>query len=43
MSYYIRLKNKATGETARMKHPQYVRGGTVRAVMDERTGQLVQA
>lgn len=43
MSYDIRLKNKATGETARMKHPQYVRGGTVRAVMDERTGQLVQA
>ena len=43
MSYDIRLKNKATGETARKKHPQYVRGGTVRAVMDERTGQLVQA
>ena len=43
MSYDIRLKNKATGETARMKHPQYVKGGTVRAVMDERTGQLVQA
>lgn len=43
MSYDIRLKNRITGETAMMKHPQYVRGGTVRAVMDERTGQLVQA
>lgn len=43
MSYDIRLKNRITSETARMRHPQYVRGGTVRAVMDERTGQLVQA
>ena len=43
MSYDIELKNKVTGETAKMRHPQYVRGGTVRAVMDERTGQLVQA
>lgn len=43
MSYDIRLKNRITSETASMRHPQYVRGGTVRAVMDERTGQLVQA
>ena len=43
MSYDIELKNKVTGETAKMRHPQYVRGGTVRAVVDERTGQLVQA
>lgn len=43
MSYDIELKNKVTGETAKMRHPQYVRGGTVRAVVNERTGQLVQA
>ena len=43
MSYDIELISKVTGETAKMRHPQYVRGGTVRAVMDERTGQLVQA
>lgn len=43
MSYDIKLENKVTGETAKMRHSQYVRGGTVRAIMDERTGQLVQA
>ena len=43
MSYDIELKNKVTGETAKMRHPQYVRGGTVRAEVNERTGQLVQA
>ena len=43
MSYDIELKNKVTGETAKMRHPQYVRGGTVRAVVEERTGQLEQA
>ena len=26
MSYDIELKNKVTGETATMRHPQYVRG-----------------
>ena len=31
MSYDIELVNKVTGETAKMKHPQYVRGGTVPA------------
>lgn len=41
MSYDIRLKNRITGETAMMKHPQYVICGTVRAVIDERTGHLV--
>ena len=25
MSYDIELKNKVTGETAKMRHPQYVR------------------
>ena len=43
MSYDIELKNKVTGETAKMRHPQYVRGGTVPAVVDKRTGQFVQA
>ena len=43
MSYDIELISKVTGETAKMRHPQYVRGGTVRAVMDERPGPLVQA
>ena len=42
MSYDIELKNKVTGETAKMRHPQYVRGGTVRAEVNERTGQLVR-
>lgn len=43
MSYDIKLKNKKTGETAFMQHPQYVRGGTVPAKTDPVTGALVQA
>lgn len=43
MSYDIELRNRATGETAKMRRPQYVRGATVSAIIDERTGQLVQS
>lgn len=43
MSYDLELVNKKTGETAKMRHAQYVRGGTVPAVMDPVTGNLVQA
>ena len=38
-----RTQNKITGKTAKMKHPQYVRRGTVRAIMDLETGKLVPA
>ena len=41
MGYSIELINKITGKTAKMKHPQYVRRGTVRAVMDPETGKLI--
>lgn len=43
MSYDIELKNKVTGETAKMRHPQYVRGGTVPAKLNPMTGELEQA
>lgn len=43
MSYDIELKNKVTGETATMRHPQYVRGGTVPAKLNPMTGELEQA
>lgn len=43
MSYDIELKNRVTGETAKMKHHQYVRGGTVPARMNPETGKLEQA
>lgn len=43
MSYDIELVNKKTGKTASMRHPQYVRGGTVPAIFDPATGELVQA
>ena len=43
MSYDIRLKHTKTDETAVMKHPQLIRGGTVRAMYNEQTGQLEQA
>lgn len=43
MSYDIELKNKVTGETAKMRHPQYVRGGTVPARLNPATGELEQA
>ena len=42
MSYDIRLKHIKTNETAVMKHPQLIRGGTVRALYNEQTGQLEQ-
>ena len=40
MSYDIELKNKVTGETATMRHPQYVRGGNVPARLNPMTGEL---
>lgn len=43
MSYDIELKNKVTGETAKMRHPQYVRGGNVPARLNPMTGRLEQA
>ena len=43
MSYDIELKNKVTGETATMRHPQYVRGGNVPARLNPITGRLEQA
>ena len=43
MSYDIELVNKVTGETAKMKHPQYVRGGTVPARVNPVTKELEQA
>lgn len=43
MSYDIELRNKVTGETAKMRHPQYVRGGTVPARLNPATGELEQA
>ena len=43
MSYDIELVNKVTGETAKMKHPQYVRGGTVPARANPVTKELEQA
>lgn len=43
MSYDIELKNKVTGETATMRHPQYVRGGNVPAKLNPMTGELEQA
>ena len=43
MSYDIELKNKVTGKTAKMRHPQYVRGGTVPARLNPMTGELEQA
>ena len=43
MSYDIELKNKVTGETATMRHPQYVRGGNVPARLNPMTGRLEQA
>lgn len=43
MSYDIELKNKVTNETAKMRHPQYVRGGNVPARLNPMTGELEQA
>lgn len=43
MSYDIELKNKVTGETTTMRHPQYVRGGNVPARLNPMTGELEQA
>lgn len=43
MSYDIELINKVTGETAKMRHPQYVRGGTMPAKLNPATGELEQA
>lgn len=43
MSYDIELRNRVTGETAKMRHPQYVRGGTVPARLNPMTGELEQA
>ena len=43
MSYDIELKNKATNETAKMRHHQYVRGGNVPARLNPITGKLEQA
>ena len=40
MSYDIELKNKVTGETATMRHPQYVRGGNVPARLNPITGEF---
>ena len=40
MSYDIELKNKVTNETAKMRHSQYVRGGTVPARLNPMTGEL---
>ena len=40
---HIELKNKVTGETATMRHPQYVRGGNVPARLNPKTGKLEQA
>lgn len=43
MSYDIELRNKKTKEVAMMRHPQYVRGGTVPAEIDPLSGKLVQS
>lgn len=43
MSYDIQLENIKTGEVARMRHVQYVRGGTVPAEINPITGQPEQA
>ncbi len=42
MSYDINLKNKISNEIAVMKHPQYIRGGTVPARINPITGILEQ-
>lgn len=42
MSYDIDLVNRKTRETVSMNRPQFIRGGTVPAVLDEATGRLVQ-
>lgn len=42
MSYDIDLVNKKTRETVSLNRPQFIRGGTVPAVLDEVTGRLVQ-
>lgn len=43
MGYSIELKNRITGETAKMRHPQYVRTGSLWAVTDPVTGKLAPA
>lgn len=43
MSYDIELRNKVTGETAKMRHSQYIRGGTVPARLNPVTGELEQS
>lgn len=42
MSYDIELKNKVTNQVAKMRHPQYIRGGTVPARINPLTGQIEQ-
>ena len=42
MSYDINLKNKISNEIAVMKHPQYIRSGTVPARINPITGILEQ-
>lgn len=42
MSYDIELRNQLTRKVAKMRHPQYIRGGTVPARMNPLTGQLEQ-
>ncbi len=42
MSYDICLKDKVSNEVANMKHPQYIRGGTVPARINPITGILEQ-
>ena len=43
MGYSIELKHRITGETAKMRHPQYVRTGNLWAVTDPVTGKLAPA
>ncbi|WP_195659515.1 hypothetical protein [Blautia wexlerae] len=43
MGYSIELKNRTIGETAKMRHPQYVRTGSLWAVTDPVTGKLTPA
>ena len=42
MSYDIELRNKHTNEVLFMNDPHFVRGGTVPAVMDPVSGELIQ-
>ena len=43
MGYSIELKNRITGETAKMRPPRYIRTGNLQDVTDPVTGKLAPA